>query len=127
MLRAWITYSAYLRNVYDSYTTHSHNLVRIVLYSSIILYQLSYTFFFLNDPAPTDIPPFPLPAPLPIRPPRRLISGPGAAAWVAGQRKLAKGGPKKNPVPPFPLPATPRNNSAARSACCRTPAARPSR
>src|SRR2546430_17371170 len=35
----------------------------------LFITSVSFFFFFLNDPAPPDISPFPQPAPLPISPP----------------------------------------------------------
>src|SRR2546430_14139775 len=41
-------------------------------FSIIIRHPTCFCFFFLNDPATTEISPLPLPAPLPIFPPRRI-------------------------------------------------------
>src|SRR5256884_7399616 len=48
------------------FTKHSGHMNFFILFSRLTVMPYLYSFFFLNDPAPTKISPLPLHAPLPI-------------------------------------------------------------
>src|SRR5256885_15529479 len=100
--------------------TSSDELSRVNLILVFSTITLDFFFFFLNDPAPPEISPFPLPAPLPIwveqRPPARaavrVLPPPAAGRPDVGD--LAIPGVHGTRVGP-PVVALVRNENRART------------
>src|SRR3989475_9479536 len=99
------------------------------LYVSItlILHPQAPSFFFFNDPAPTEIYPLPLPDPLPIYP-RCPISRPSPSTPRWRRRRAARSWPTGLPPSPrsgrTPRPPRPRYAAADRPCAASHPPAR---